>query len=293
MTNGTWYAAWCGPCNSAGFARGILTNFGGTVDVGGGEAAVHEEGRAVHVRRLVAGEEERAVGDLLCLGQPAHRQVDEPTFERSRSLVEEPHEERRLHGAGAQRIDAHASARELDGELPAQGEDGALRGGVGDLRRRRAGEGHERGDVDDRAAAALEQMRDPVLAAEEDALRVDVLHALPRLDLRLEDRGVVRGHDPRVVVEDVDSAVALGRRGVHGLHAVGVGDVHLLEEGLAALGCGRLALLGIDVGDADACALLREEDRGLPADAAGGAGDDGDFSVQASHAMRELNREGR
>ena len=30
-TNGTWYAAWCGPCNSAGFARGILTNFGGTV----------------------------------------------------------------------------------------------------------------------------------------------------------------------------------------------------------------------------------------------------------------------
>ena len=30
VTNGTWYAAWCGPCNSAGFARGILTNVGGT-----------------------------------------------------------------------------------------------------------------------------------------------------------------------------------------------------------------------------------------------------------------------
>jgi hypothetical protein len=30
-SNGTWYAAWCGPCNSAGFARGILTNYGGTV----------------------------------------------------------------------------------------------------------------------------------------------------------------------------------------------------------------------------------------------------------------------
>jgi hypothetical protein len=29
--NGVWYAAWCGPCNSAGFARGILTNSGGTV----------------------------------------------------------------------------------------------------------------------------------------------------------------------------------------------------------------------------------------------------------------------
>jgi hypothetical protein len=31
MSNGTWYAAWCGPCNSAGFARGILTNYGGAV----------------------------------------------------------------------------------------------------------------------------------------------------------------------------------------------------------------------------------------------------------------------
>jgi hypothetical protein len=29
--NGTWYAGWCGPCNSGGFARGILTNYGGTV----------------------------------------------------------------------------------------------------------------------------------------------------------------------------------------------------------------------------------------------------------------------
>ena len=31
IANGTWYAAWCGPCNAAGFARGILTNAGGTV----------------------------------------------------------------------------------------------------------------------------------------------------------------------------------------------------------------------------------------------------------------------
>jgi hypothetical protein len=31
VANGVWYAAWCGPCNSAGFTRGILTNAGGTV----------------------------------------------------------------------------------------------------------------------------------------------------------------------------------------------------------------------------------------------------------------------
>jgi hypothetical protein len=28
--NGVTYAAWCGPCNSAGFSRGIATNYGGT-----------------------------------------------------------------------------------------------------------------------------------------------------------------------------------------------------------------------------------------------------------------------
>ena len=31
IANGVWYAAWCGPCNFAGFTRGILTNYGGTV----------------------------------------------------------------------------------------------------------------------------------------------------------------------------------------------------------------------------------------------------------------------
>jgi hypothetical protein len=28
--NGSTYVAWCGPCNSAGFSRGIATNYGGT-----------------------------------------------------------------------------------------------------------------------------------------------------------------------------------------------------------------------------------------------------------------------
>jgi photosystem II stability/assembly factor-like uncharacterized protein len=31
IAQGTWYAAWCGPCNADGFTRGILTNYGGTV----------------------------------------------------------------------------------------------------------------------------------------------------------------------------------------------------------------------------------------------------------------------
>jgi len=64
---------------------------------------------------------------------------------------------------------AHALPRELDAQLLAHREHGALRRGVGDLRRRRADERDERRDVDHGAAAALEQIGDAVLAAEEDA----------------------------------------------------------------------------------------------------------------------------
>jgi hypothetical protein len=42
-------------------------------------------------------------------------------------------------------------------------------------------------------------MRDAVLAAQEDALEVDVLHALPRLERRFEHRRVVGRGDPGVV----------------------------------------------------------------------------------------------
>ena len=72
-----------------------------------------------------------------------------------------------------------------------------------------------------------------MLAAEEDALRVDVLHALPRLDGRLEDAGVVGGRDAGVVVEDVDAAEALARRRVHRATPRLVGDVGVMRERLA------------------------------------------------------------
>ena len=77
-------------------------------------------------------------------------------------------------------------------------------------------------------------MGDAVLA-EEDALCVDVLNALPGIRLRVDDRRVVGRHDPGVVVEDVDAAVALGRRAVHVLNALRVGNVDLLEERVLAL----------------------------------------------------------
>ena len=55
---------------------------------------------------------------------------------------------------GAERVDAHAAAGELDAELAREREHAALRGGVGDLRGRRAHHRHERRGVDHRAAAA-------------------------------------------------------------------------------------------------------------------------------------------
>ena len=96
---------------------------------------------------------------------------------------------------------------ELDADLPRQRQHRPLRGRVGDLRDRRAHDGDERGGVDHRAARlVLEQVRDPVLAAEEDAAQVDVLDPLEDLERRIEDRSVLGRVDPGVVEEDVDPA---------------------------------------------------------------------------------------
>src|SRR5689334_2697905 len=47
-------------------------------DVGSGDASVNEEGAARHVGRLVRCEEEGAVGDLVRLTEPPHRDVHKP-----------------------------------------------------------------------------------------------------------------------------------------------------------------------------------------------------------------------
>src|SRR3954466_8828613 len=102
-------------------------------DVRGGEAAVDEEGCAVHVRRLVARKEERAGRDLARLREAAGRPVDPPPFERGWIVAEDVQEQRRLDRARAERVDADVLARELDCQLAAHREHGALRRRVGDL----------------------------------------------------------------------------------------------------------------------------------------------------------------
>ena len=211
--------------------------------------------------------------------------------ERGGIVAEDREQERRLHRPRAERVDAHALARELHAELLRHREHGALRGGVGDLRRRGTEDRDERRDVDHRAAAPLEQVRDPVLAAEEDALRVDVLDALPRLDARVENGRVVARRDAGVVVEDVDAAEALGGRGAHRAHVVLVGDVHAERERIAR--AQRDRLLGerdVEVGDADLRALGREHDRRLATHAAAGSRDDADLPVESAPSLSPPSR---
>ena len=118
---------------------------------------------------------------------------------------------------------------ELDGEASGQREQRALRGRVGVLRDRAAEQRHEARDVDDRARALLDHLRDRVLAAEEDAADVDRHDLVPGRDVRVDDRVVGLGHDPGVVVEDVDPTVR-GDRVLDHLPGAGLGrDVDLDE----------------------------------------------------------------
>src|SRR5205823_9528190 len=142
----------------------------------------------------------------------------------------------------------------------------------------RGGGPHDRdegSDIDHRAASALQQVRDAVLAAEEDTLRVDVLHPLPCLDARLEHGRVVGGRDAGIVVEHVDAAKALGRLGVYVRNSLLVGDVDLYRERLARTERDRLfRRLGVYVRDTDTGPLPGEENRRLAAHAAARTRDD-------------------
>src|SRR5256885_13818467 len=83
-------------------------------DVGRGEAAVHEEGRAVHVRRLVGGEEERAVHNLARLGEAAGRPMGAAALQRCGIVAEDREQKWRLDRARAERVDPDVLPRELN-----------------------------------------------------------------------------------------------------------------------------------------------------------------------------------
>ena len=108
-----------------------------------------------------------------------------------------------------------------------------------------------------------------------------VIEARDRAELALLEAALARDMPVLAVCRGSQVLnVALGGRGVHRLHAFGVGDVDLLEERFAArCGCG-LPRLRADVGHADRRALPREQHRRLAADAAPAAGDDDDLAFE-------------
>ena len=255
--------------------------------VGGGDAAVDEQGLAGHERRLVAGEEQGAVGDLDRLAEAAHRHVHEAAL--ALGLVgQELGEQRREHRSGAQRVGPDALAGVDHGDLAGHRQHRTLRRRVGDLRRRRAHVGDERGDVDDAAATGVEHRRDAVPAAAGDAGDVDVEGLRPRLVGRVRRAVVVAGGDAGVVVEHVEAAERLDGERHRGGDAVVVTDVGGDVRGLAArLGdrVDRVVAVG-DVGDHHLRALASEELGGDPSEARRGAGDERHLVLQPSRPFR-------
>ena len=134
------------------------------------------------------------------LRQPSHRHVDQAPRARG-GLAQQILEQRRVDRAGAQRVGADPAPRVLDRDLARHREHAALARRVGDLRGRRAHHRHEGRGVDDRAAARAQQRRDPVLAAEEDALQVHAHHLVEDVLGRV-DRRAVRGREDAGVVEE-------------------------------------------------------------------------------------------
>ena len=215
------------------------------------------------------------VGDLVGVGEAAHRDVHQPPGRPLRVLGEQLAQQRGVDRPGAQRVDPDALAGELHAELAAHREHAALARGVGDLRRRGAHHGDERRGVDDRAPALRAHVGQHGLAAQVDAGEVDLLHPAPGVEPGVEDRVVVGRGDAGVVEGDVDAAVRLvGLRRPSPSTCSGVGHVAAHVEPADLLGCGAAAFV-VEVGDARPRAPSSANRRdGRQPDAAAAAGDD-------------------
>src|SRR5262249_31643512 len=133
--------------------------------------AVHQEGRASDPRGFVACQENTSVHHILGRAKTPEWNAVEALVALLLTGPERP-QQWRLAGSGAKGMGADAPPAILDGERASERDHSAFARGVGVLWDRAAKKGDERGDVDDRAAPSLEQLRDAILAAKVDALEV-------------------------------------------------------------------------------------------------------------------------
>ena len=124
---------------------------------------------------------------------------------------------------------------------------------------------------------------------QEDALGVDRHGQVP--DLLIGRDGVVVGgvHDPGVVEQHVEAPEFRLGRGDHGSRLLGLGDIGLDGDGLAAVSGddpgGFVGGVVVQVDGNHRCPLRGEEEGGLAADPGTGPGDESDF-VSESHEKR-------
>ena len=184
-------------------------------------------------------------------------------------------------------IDADALRAPFAGEAAAQREIGRFRNAVGADHGGTA-QAADGGDDHHRAVAALGHLRDRQRAEPDVALDVGAHDLVEGLVLDVEQRAVIGVHRG-VADEDVDLAVMLCRARDQRLDFLAARDVAGNDMGVAA---GLLdafgdlvAGVGLAAGDHDFGAEFCQQFRGGTADAAAGAGDDGDFSGEIERGV--------
>src|ERR1700730_17818099 len=149
---------------------------------------------------------------------------------------------------GMDRIDPDASLRELQDRSLSQTAQPPFARRVGGIVMR--GQPGGRGDIDDRAAAAVADRRRAMLHAEHWASQVDRERAVPRIDRSIGN--TLAGDRPGVVDQDMELAETPQRYRDNLLPGALVGDVLAQKQDLAALAgetLGQaLASSGVDVG---------------------------------------------
>jgi hypothetical protein len=230
----------------------------------------------VHMRH-VAGEEQHGVGDVVRLDHAAQRDLAGTRRlllgRRDLAAAAEPGRGR----PGADGVDADPVRRQLVGSMPREPEEAGLRGAVIGAAAERDAPPGDRGDVDDRAAAAPLHMRDHRLGAVERAAQIDRHDAVPVGGRHRRDR--LAGDRAGRIDQHIDAACFrrdLGRQPGEG---GAVGDIERVAGGIAAdLGSDPLCGAAVAVERCHACASRGERAAAGGADAVAATGYQRDLS---------------